>query len=193
MLYMGSSPEFGEKAFHSGDGETVPRRVEPDEECAVGIAPSIQILKQMDLCSGVKVDSPLLVAFAEHHAFSFIEINVGAVQVHQFAHADPGGDEQVDDRKIAGVTALVAQAFQIFVGERFFDELRDLNLVDAADRAFAYIVFIFEPCEKRRHDPADVVHRNLAGIPHVLICGKIKPDVVCLDGACVFLDRVEHV
>ena len=46
----------------------------------VNVLPSFQVFLQVQLGTGIKVHYPLLVPFAEHHAFPFIKVNVPAVQ-----------------------------------------------------------------------------------------------------------------
>jgi hypothetical protein len=49
-----------------------------------------QILLQVNLCAGIEVHNPLLVAFSEYDAFALIEIDIGTIQLHKFSDTHSG-------------------------------------------------------------------------------------------------------
>ena len=59
------------------------RCLQGNKQCFAVVIAAIEILLQMYLRSGVKVDDPLLIPLAEHLAFPLIEVNVRLIQQYQ--------------------------------------------------------------------------------------------------------------
>ena len=48
------------------------------------VCPAVQVFLQMQLCAGIEVHDPFLIAFAEHHALALRKIDVIPVQKNHF-------------------------------------------------------------------------------------------------------------
>ena len=73
-----------EPMFNSANPYPLIRGTQCHKERGVIIRPAVQIFLQMQLCAGVKVHDPLLIAFAEHHALALRKIDVIPVQKNHF-------------------------------------------------------------------------------------------------------------
>ena len=124
--------------------------MKPHKKRAVAVTSFSQILLKMDFCLGVKIYPPFFITFPENNTFPVVKIDVGPIQIDQFAHTDTGGNQKIDNRQISGVAALVSQTFQILISQSFFDKLRCLNFVNTADRTLRNIIFILKPDKKRK-------------------------------------------
>ena len=162
VVDMGGAAELGQKPLHTGDRQAVPGRVEPDEKRAVRVLPFCEILLEMDFRFRVKVDSPFFIPFSQDDALPAVKINIRPVQVYQFSHTDPGGDQEIDDRQVSGMAALIPQALQILVSQSLFYKLSCFDFVDAAHRTFGNIVLILQPDEERRHNVPNIVYGHFS-------------------------------
>ena len=104
----------------------------------------------------------MLVALSEHNALTFVQVNIGAVELYEFAHAHARGGEEVDNRQVSLDTTVFANRFKVFVGKSFLDDERHFHAVNASDRAFDDVVLIFQPGKEAGHDTSDVVDGDLA-------------------------------
>ena len=111
----------------------------------------------MDFGACVKIYPALLVALAGNYAFAVLEVDVVAVEPHEFAHAHTGRGKHVYDCEITRALAIITHDFKRLVSVGLFDRLADFNFVDAAHGALDDIVFIFEPREETRQDTAYVI------------------------------------
>lgn len=107
-----------------------------DEKRGIVICAGIDVVEQVNLGAGVEVDLTLLISLAEDDTLAFLKVDILTVHFDQFAHADSRGNEEVNHGEVAGLDAGVAQDFEIFIGEHFFDERFGANLADAAHGAF---------------------------------------------------------
>ena len=146
----------------------------------------------MDFRSGIEVYQTLFVSFAEHHALPLIEVNVIAVECHQFSDTHARGCQQVDDRQIPQGIAIIPHLLQRFVRVGFFDNLGGLYFVDPADRAFYDVILILQPRIEGGQNATDVIDCHLAGFPLHLVCSQILPNVIRGDPLHWLADRCCH-
>ena len=88
---------------------------------------------------------------------------------------------------------MITQLLKVFVRKRFFNDLGSLYLMYTPDGTFYNIVLIFEPGKKRRHDSANIVQCDFAGITSVLIIGQIEAKIVRLNVAYVLMNGISHI
>ena len=157
-----TAPQFPKPGFHAADFQTFIRRFERHEQGVVAVFPLFQIVLQMDLGAGVKINHAFLAALAEDHALPFFKIDVFTVKQHQFPHAHSRGCQKIYQGEIPQCFAVVAHGFQSFIRIGFLDGGRGFYLVDTAHRTFQNKVFILQPREEAGKNAADVVDRHAA-------------------------------
>lgn len=119
--------------------------VQGDEERGIIVCAGVDVVEQVNLGAGVEVDLTLLITLAEDDTLAFLKVDILTVHFDQFAHADSRRNEDVYHGEVTGLDAGIAQDFEIFIGEHFFDERFGANLADAAHGAFLDEVFILKP------------------------------------------------
>ena len=192
MGYAGFLTEFAQHAFNTGNGQAVPWGLQADEEGWVGVCPVFQVFLQVDFGFGVEIDRSFFVTFSEDDTFAFCKINVRPVEIDQFTDTDAGGNEKIDDGSITGVAAFISEFFEIFIGQGFFDDLGGFYFMNTADRAFKDIIFIFQPGKERRHNAADIVDGDFAGVAGVLVIGQVEAKVVGCNVSDSFSDCIKN-
>ena len=71
---------FTEPMLYTADLYPFMRSPQCYEQSRIIIRPAVEVLLQMQLCPGIKVNYPLLIALAEHPAFPFRKIDIVTVQ-----------------------------------------------------------------------------------------------------------------
>lgn len=160
-----------EKMFHAGNGQAVIRCVEGNEQSRIFIGSGCQILLQVDLCFGIKIDRAFFVAFAQDDTLPFIKADIGAIQFDQFPDTDSRGSQQIQQCPVTGMGTVVTESLQHFVGKGLFYQFCCLDFVDASDGAFRNIVLVFQPGKERGKDAPDIVQGYLAAVAGSLING----------------------
>ena len=100
-----------------------------------------------------------------------MEVDVVAVEFHQFAHADACRCQHIDDGEVALVGAVVAQLLQLLVAQHFFYKRICLYFVNSTDWALCNIVFVFEPRKEAGKNATHVVDGHFARMVLLLIMG----------------------
>ena len=127
----------------------------------------------MYFCPGVKVNDTLLVAFAEHLAFSIIEIYIRLVQKHQLTDTHTSRCQHINEREIPFLLAAVAHLLQVLIRISVFDAARRLHLVNPTDRALDQVFLVLQPGEEARQNPTYIVNRNAAETVLLLIIRQV--------------------
>ena len=73
-----------EPMLNSANPHPLMRGTQCHKERRVIVRPAVQIFLQMQLCAGIEVHDPFLIAFAEHHALTLRKIDVIPVQEDHF-------------------------------------------------------------------------------------------------------------
>lgn len=129
------STELSEAHLNATDRETVVRLLERDEERGIVVCAAVQIGTQMNFRPRIEIDGALLAPLAEHDAFAPLKVDITAVQTYKLANAHSRGGEQINHSEISDVLCMVAQLLQCLVAVCFLDDLRRLDLVNAAHGA----------------------------------------------------------
>ena len=134
--------------FHATDFQAGMGFVQRYEKRRVLIGTAGEIIFQMDFRAGIKINRAFLVSLSENDALPVFKINVGNIQMHQFADAHSGGGEHIDHSQIAQMGTAIPHHFHGLVGIGFLDGLVGADFVNSADGAFENIVFVLQPCKK---------------------------------------------
>lgn len=129
------STELSEADLHAADREPIVRILQRDEERGIIVCAAVQIGTQMNFRPCIKIDGALLAPLAEHDAFAPLKVDVTAVQTYKLAGTHPRGGEQINHSEITDVLCMVAQLLQCLIAVCFLDDLRRLDLVNAAHGA----------------------------------------------------------
>ena len=148
MVHMRPVSQFCQKAFYSGDRKALPGGIETDKERVIIVTAPCQILLKVDFCFGVKINPALFISLAKHDTLSAGKIDIGTIEINKLSDTDSRRYQNIYNSQISGIAALIPQAFKVFIRQRFPYNLRCLNFVDTADRAFDNIVFILQPDKK---------------------------------------------
>lgn len=185
--------EAAEPDFYAADFQAGVRLIQRHEQRGVLIGAAGDIVFQVNLGSGVKVNRALLVPLSEDDALPVFKVDVRNVQMHQLAHAHSGGGEHIDHGQVAQMGTAIPHHLHRLVGIGFLDGLIGADLVDAADRAFEDIVFVLQPCEKAGQNAANVVDIAAAAPTGLLVIRQILAQIVRCDVHDALVDAPQQL
>ena len=82
---------------------------------------AIKVMLQVYLCAGIEIDLSLLVALAEYYALSLLHINIGSVEIYQFAHTHSRRSQQVNNCQVSYLGATITQHLQALVAQHLLN------------------------------------------------------------------------
>ena len=171
-------PKFSQANFHAADLQALMWFLERDKERRIIVCTAVQIAREVNLRACIEIDRALLASLAEHNALAPLKINVAAVQPYELPDTHSGGGEQVNHGEVANVGGVVTHLLQSLIAVCFLDDLRRLDLVNAAHGTLEDVVLVLEPCKETGKNTPDVVDVRSTARTGFLIISQIGSEVV---------------
>ena len=92
MNFRNSQPpaKLAQTHLNTADFQSIVGTMQRNKHGGLFFGSAIQIISEVDFRPGIKVNGPLLTAFAKNYALSVLKINIVPIQMHQFTNTHSG-------------------------------------------------------------------------------------------------------